>query len=238
MRLASQRLNRGIETVRYIAIFLLLVNAGYFAWNYHYPRPQPVAEEPRALLNTGLTLLSEYEARGEELAQDAVRQCSIVSGFTDRPQAEAFIAAARARSLQAYLEVEVPQAEFRLYLPPTPSRDIAAAILDDLSERLVAEDLGLDIYLITRGDLENAIALGLFGSRERAEAVRDQVAGLGYGPQIEEIPLGESQIRVFLRPAQSERIIESEWLDLSAETEGLTRLENLCEGLVQASQFQ
>jgi hypothetical protein len=231
-------ISRGTETVRYIAIFLLLANVGYFAWNYKYPRPQLMAEEPRALLNTGLTLLSEYEAQGDELALDSVRQCSIVSGFRDRSQAEAFMTTARARNLLAYLEAEAPQAEFRVYLPPTPSRDIAAAILDDLSERLMGEDLGLDVYLITRGELENAIALGLFGSREQAEAAQDQVAGLGYGPQIEEIPLGETRIRVFLRPVESERIIESEWLDLSAETEGLTRLENLCEGLVQAPQFQ
>lgn len=224
--------------MRYIAIFLLLANVGFFAWNYSYPRSQPVAEEPRALLNTGLTLLSEYEAQGNELALDAVRQCSIVSGFLDQPQAEAFVASARARNLLAYLELEAPQAQFRLYLPPTPSREIAAAILEDLSERLRGEELGLDVYLITRGELENAIALGLFGSRERAEAVQDQVAELGYGPQIEEIPLGETRIRVFLMAAESERINEPEWLDLSAETEGLTRLENLCEGLVQASQFQ
>lgn len=224
--------------MRYIAIFLLLANVGYFAWNYNYPRPEPVAEEPRALLNTGLTLLSEYEAQGDELALDAVRQCSIVSGFLDQSQAEAFMTAARSRNLLAYLEVEAPQAEFRLYLPPTPSRDIASAILDDLSERLLGEDLGLDVYLITRGELENAIALGLFGSREQAEAAQDQVAELGYGPQIEEIPLGETRIRVFLRPVESGRINDPEWLDLSAETEGLTRLENLCESLVQASQFQ
>ena len=224
--------------MRYIVIFLLLANAGYFGWNTLYPRPPTLAEEPRELLNTGLTLLGEYQAQGDELALDAIRQCSIVSGFADQPQAEAFVERARAMNLQAVLEIEAPQAEFRLYLPPTPSREIASAILNDLDERLMEEELGLDTYLITRGELENAIALGLFDSRARAEALRNQVAELGYGPRIEEISLAESRIQVFLRPPQSDRIDEPEWLDLSAESEGLTRLENLCEGLVQASQFQ
>lgn len=224
--------------MRYIVIFLLLANIGYFAWNVTHPRPPVIAEEPRALLNTGLTLLSEYEEQGEELALDSVRQCSIVSGFLDQPAAEAFLERARSRNLQGFLEIESPQTEYRLYLRPTPSRDIAAAILEDLSARLMEEELGLDTYLITRGELENAIALGLYASRDQAETVRNQVAELGYGPQIEEIPLGETQFQVILRPPQAERINEPEWLDLSAETEGLTRLENLCEGLVQASQFQ
>lgn len=226
--------------MRYIAIVLFLANLGFFAWNYYNPKPAVVAEEPRPLLNTGLTLLSEFEAQGEELAQDAIRQCSIVSGFVDQSQAESFVVLARAANLQALLEVIEPEvpAEYRLYLPPTPSRDIAAAILSDLSERLESQDLGLEIYLITRGEQENGIALGLFSERGLAEAAQEQVAALGYGPQIEEIQLGESQFRVLLRPPEAERINESEWLDLSAETEGLTRLENLCEGLVQASQFQ
>ena len=226
--------------MRYIAIVLFLANLGFFAWNYYNPKPASVAEEPRPLLNTGLTLLSEYEAQGQELAQDAIRQCSIVSGFIDQAQAESFMVLARAANLQALLDVigpEVP-AEYRLYLPPTPSRDIAAAILSDLSERLESEDLGLEIYLITRGEQENGIALGLFAERGLAEIAQEQVAALGYGPQIEEIQLGESQFQVLLRPPEAERINETEWLDLSAETEGLTRLENLCEGLVQASQFQ
>ncbi len=217
-----------------------MANLGFFAWNYYSPKLPAIAEEPRPLLNTGLSLLSEFEAQGDELAADAIRQCSIVSGFDDQAQAEAFAERARAASLQALLEVidpEIPP-EYRLYLPPTPSREIAAAILSDISERLENEDLGLEIYLITRGEQENGIALGLFGERGLAEIAQEQVAALGYGPQIEEIQLAESEFRVLLRPPQAERINESEWLDLSAETEGLTRLENLCEGLVQASQFQ
>ncbi len=226
--------------MKYILILLVLVNLGFFAWNSY--QPLPVAEEasPRPLLNTGLTLVSEFEADTSALAIEARRQCSLVSGFADSQEAESFMELARVSGLEAFLELtpSTEPAQFRLYLPPTPSREIANLTLDDIADRLQAAELSVDTYLITRGDLENAVALGVYEDRGAAEAVQTQVLSLGYTPFIEEIAGPAAAVQVWLRPPNSDRINDAEWLDLSAEIGNLTRLENLCQTIAQASQFQ
>ncbi len=226
--------------MKYILILLILGNLGFFAWNYYQPLPPAEVSEPRPLLNTGLTLVREYEEQTDVLAMDARRQCSIVSGFTDVEQAENFIELARSRDLQALLNVapSTEPAQYRIYLPPTPSREIANLTLDDISDRLLAAEMDIETYLITRGELENAVALGVYEDRGTAEAIQQQVFDLGYTPFIEEILSSDGEIQVWLRPPNSERINEPEWLDLSEEIRNLTRLENLCQTIAQASQFQ
>lgn len=226
--------------MKYILILLILANLGFYGWSVYQPLPEAEPEPPRPLLNTGLTLVSEYEANSVDLALEARRQCSIVSGFSDEEQADDFAAAARARDLQAIVrreEITIPP-QFRVYLPPTPSREIANLTLEDLSDRLQQAQLNIETYLITRGELENAVALGVYESRAAARLVQSQILELGYTPFIEEILAAEGELQVLLRPPNSERVNDAEWLDLSAEIGNLTRLENLCQTIAQASQFQ
>lgn len=226
--------------MKYILVLLVLANLGFFAWNYTQPLPEAETPAPRPLLNTGLTLVSEYEAETDALALDARRLCSQVSGFDDSQQAESFIELARGRGLEALLQVEpsAEPAQYRLYLPPTPTREIANLTLEDIADRLQAAELSIDTYLITRGELENAVALGVYEDRGTAEAVQTQILGLGYTPFIEEIAASTAEVQVWLRAPNSGRINDAEWLDLSAENGNLTRLENLCQTIAQASQFQ
>lgn len=229
--------------MRYIIIVLMLANIGYFAWNYSNPTPvtaEPATSAPRPLLNTGLTLISEFDAATSEIALDARRQCSLVSGFASMEEAQSFMQEARNMRLEALLQSEQSGAapQYRVYLPPTPSREIANLTLEDLSERLAAAELSVETYLITRGELENAVALGVFASREGAETVQSQVFAMGYTPFIEEITAAEGDIQVWLRPVDSLRVEQPEWLDLSAENGALSRSENLCQTIAQASQFQ
>ena len=226
--------------MKYIAIVLLLANLGYFAWNYQQPLSAPVPQTPRPLLNTGLTLISEYDQQSAALAQEAARQCSVVTGFVSVDEANGFIENARALNLQAFLNIGESQSEpqYRVYLPPTPSREIATLTLDDLSERLLTAELEIETYLITRGELENAVALGVYLTRREAAVVQSQVYELGYTPFIDEIAEPDGLVQVWLRPTESERVNEAEWLDLSAQNGDLTRQENLCQTIAQASQFQ
>lgn len=226
--------------MRYIVIVLILANLGFFAWNFTQPLPAEEPPPPRPLLNTGLTLVSEFEAASGDLALDARRQCSVVEGFADMQQAEAFALVARERSLQTLVQQEQSNQppQYRVYLPPTPAREIANLTLADVSDRLLAAGLAIDTYLITRGELENAVALGVYETRALAQQVQGQVLQLGYTPFVEEIRAPDGQIQVVLRPPNSDRVEDAEWLDLSAENGALSRLEKLCQTIAQASQFQ
>ena len=238
--------------MRYIAIFLLVANLGYVIWNFTQtdqilPGRSPgqaseQAPENWALLNTGITLVSEFTAQSAEQerlnALDSAL-CTLVSGFTSIDSASALLLDAEQLALTGgvILLGEPLPSQYRVYLPPSSSREIAAITLAGVSESSSAADLEIETYLITRGALANGVALGVFSARENADEVRAAVAELGYSPQIEEIPRSDGGIGVWLRNSDSGPLEEAEWLDLSTERSDLIRSENLCQTLVQASQF-
>ena len=103
--------------MRYIIIFLLLLNIAYIGWNLLRPRELPAAAEPRPLRNEGLQLVSE--ARDAELAhlrEEAENVCLNVSGFADIFEASDFAAEFSREDLQAtvYIAPSSSVAEVRL----------------------------------------------------------------------------------------------------------------------------
>jgi hypothetical protein len=224
--------------MRYIAIFLLLANIGYFSWVRYGQQPEATAQtrEPRPLINSGLTLVSEYEAR---LAAQPALNCFTVRNFGSVDDAASFIAevddVAYAADLNLTGDPLSPQ--YRVFLPPASSRGIATIILDSLSETLTAAELEAEIYLITRGILENGIALGVFTELQMAEATRDAVQALGYAPEIEEIPRSTGEIQVQLQLLEQDALGNRLWLDLAVTRPDLSITENLCETIAQGSQF-
>ena len=238
--------------MRYIAIFLLVANLGYVFWNVTrtdqtLPERSPgqsseQATENRALLNTGITLISEFTAQSAEQERLNARDnalCTLVSGFASLDEASAFLLDAQQIDLagDVLLLGEPMPSQYRVYLPPASSREIATIILEAASEAISAADLEVETYLITRGALVNGIALGVFSTQENADEVQTAVTQLGYTPQVEEIARSDGGYGVWLRNADSSPLNEAEWLDLSTERSDLIRSENLCQTLVQASQF-
>jgi hypothetical protein len=226
--------------MRYIAIFLLLANMGYFGWNHYRPQSMvlPVSAESRPLLNSGLILISEYQ-QGSGAEADSI--CYRVGNFTTVDEANGFIALAETKSLSARLSLsgEPLSAQYRVYLPPVSSRAIATMTLDALSERIVEAGLAIESYLITRGLLENGIALGVFADLAGATEVQNQLSEFGYGTEIDEIPRSSGDIRVELT-AVSGSVDQTEnvkWLELATARPYLTLVENLCETIAQGSQF-
>ena len=234
--------------MRYIAVFLILANFAYLGWNLWQ---EQAAESPgtneavtqRPLLNTGLTLVSEYQAAAAEQAAreaEASRLCSLVAGFASLDEANTFIALAGQAGLSARLALSGDSlpSQYRVYLPPASSRSIATITMDGLGERLAEAGVDVETYLITRGLLENAIALGVYEQESAAAEVVAAVEALGYSPKSQDIPRSTGEPQVLLDPGPQARINEAEWLDLTAETPALSRSENVCETLVQARQFQ
>lgn len=230
--------------MKYIAIFLLLANLAYFSWlNYGASRPAFVAAgEDRPLLNNGMILVSEYQERlmqeENELApRDLV--CLQVSGFSGFDEANAFASQAQALELLATVGglEESAKPQFRVYLPPASSRGMATINLDSLSERAAEAEMALESYLITRGPLENAVALGVFESLDAAQALQLSVEELGYPVEIQEIYADSENLTVRLR-AQGSITAESDaWQQLSEGWSSLRAAENLCETIAQGGQF-
>lgn len=224
--------------MRYIAIFLVVANIGYFIWAGLFAEPLvlPAREAPRPLLNSGITLISEYQ---ERLAAQPPMRCYSVASFATTDDANSFIAEMEELVVDARLDLtgEALSSQYRVYLPPFSSRGIATITLDGLSENLAAAELQVETYLITRGPLENGIALGVFSAREDAANTRNAVQGLGYAPEIEEIPRSTGEIRVQLQLAERDALENPEWLELTAAGTDLAITENLCETIAQGAQF-
>ena len=224
--------------MRYIAIFLLLANIGYFSWVRYATEPivLPVTSAPRLLLNSGLTLVSEYEA---QLAAQPALNCFTIWNFSTIDDASSLIAEMGEATFasKVVLSGDPLSSQYRVFLPPASSRGIATIALDALSESLIAADMESEIYLITRGMLENGIALGVFLELGDAQGVRNRVQGLGYAPQIEEIPRSTDEIQVQLQVLEQFVFENPAWLDLTAGRPNLIITENLCETIAQGTQF-
>lgn len=187
-------------------------------------------------------LVSEFEAQAAALALENAEDptiCSFVSGFATVDDANGFILAAREQNLGTLLNLtgDSLPSQFRVYLPPEANRILATRALDSVSSALTEAELEVETYLITRGPLADGIGLGVFTSAEATESVRAQVSELGFVPEIEEIPRSNGEIQVVLRPPNSNQLDTAEWLELSDDRPDLTRTENLCETIAQASQF-
>lgn len=224
--------------MRYIAIFLLVANIGYFAWVRYAAEPiaPAVMSTPRLLLNSGLTLVSEYEA--QLVAQPALN-CFTIGSFSSIDEASSLIAemGEAAFAYNVVLSGDPLSSQYRVFIPPASSRGIAKITLDGLSEGLRAADMESEIYLIARGMLENGIALGIFSELGDAEAARNGVQGLGYAPQIEEIQRSSGEIEVQLQVLEQYVSENPAWPDLTAGRPNLIITENLCETIAQGTQF-
>ena len=220
--------------MRYIAIFLLMANIVYFSWIRYSDPPitLPVASTPRLLLNSGLTLVSEYEA------QHALN-CFTIESFNTIDDASSFIAemGEAAFSSNVNLSGDPLSSEYRVFVPPTPSLEIATITLNELRESLIAAKLEAKSYLIARGMLENGIAMGVFSRLGDAEAARNAIQRLGYTLEIEEIPRSTGKIQVQLQVLERYVLENPTWLDLTGGPLNLTITENVCETIAQGSQF-
>ena len=173
--------------VRSLFFLLLAANIGYYAWQTVY-NPVRAREVPVVQDVPRLTLLREREE--QLLASTDVSLGAGALGDTTCFSLGPFSTQADLRrafnGIAPYVEnsrqrqsIQTQDRGFWVYLPAVPSREDALAVARDLS---IA---GLrDYYVVTAGNDENTVSLGLF--RELANAQRRQATlrAIGYDPQL------------------------------------------------------
>jgi len=178
----------------YRLLFLLLIalNIGAAAWLVfgHPPTtPVPATTDPGV---PELKLLSEragtLPAQGTQPAQAgaaaaASDRCQSIGPFPTQVDMRAAMQALTPHVPRIqYREEEAHQSRgFWVYLPALPSRDAALAAARTLSAKNVR-----DYYVVTAGDQQNTISLGLFHDRGNAERRRAEIAALGFHAQVNE----------------------------------------------------
>ena len=186
---------------RMLFLLLLALNIGVGCWLYFAPETnasQLPATDPGV---PKLVLLSEQEHVGDANAAEMATapesyadlrsdHCASIGPFaTQADMRSALNALTPVVSRIQYREAHATETRgYWVYLPATSSREQALGIARQLSAKGVR-----DYYVVTAGDQQNTISLGLFRDKNNAEKRKGEVTALGFNPELvtrtEELPV-------------------------------------------------
>lgn len=158
--------------MKWLAGFLLLLNAALFLWATGHDPERPASASAYPVVSAeSMRLLSEIKAANDS-APETERRCVRIGPFVSSA-----VVALAAQKLDAmslsYTRRTVKSREiraFRVFLGPYRN-DTA---LD--TQRRLLEAAGVEDYYVKRNDGAGIISLGLFSQREGAEAMRRRLA--------------------------------------------------------------
>ncbi len=211
--------------MRVLFFLLLLVNLVYFAFGWLQPTPQE--QQPQVYVQKGELLQrlgEDASPSGEEAFQQRrKRYCLAMGPWANVKDAE------RSQSLNEDLGLEgrIERLALRknllhwVYLPPFDSRADASEMLKELHFK------GVDSFIVTEGEDENAVSLGYFSNKDSAIGLRTKMNSEGYDAQIRETwrDVVEFWLVFDVLPFQKE---SAESIYNSADDEGLTVMQVSC----------
>ena len=177
--------------LRGLVVLLVCLNLGVAAWWLAQPAPQAASPPPIDAGVGRLVLLGEAEAppTADEMDRGAVPVpmpdapgCLTIGPFATPAELRAAMAALTPGVARIqYREVAATQLRgYRVYLPASGSREAALAAARQLAARGVR-----DYYVVTAGDQENSVSLGLFRDLANAEKRRDELSAQGFTAVLE-----------------------------------------------------
>lgn len=225
---------------------LLVANLVFFGWNFLQRgavESVGLAREPNAG-NPALVLLSEVPANqlqafpvaSKTVDPNSVGEtyCVEIGPFASEPMLEQFVTAqAGSRQMRADIRSAPGDVQYRVYLPVQDSRETASARLVALREAISERQLGYDSFVISSGELENAISLGLFSEQANALDVEARLATLGYDVQIREEAKPREELWLLSSDFVSPEQFNLWWLEIAPTSAGLQGREKLCETIAQ-----
>tara|TARA_R110002167_G_scaffold332206_1_gene539057 strand:- start:35 stop:772 length:738 start_codon:yes stop_codon:yes gene_type:complete len=244
--------------MRGIVFGLLFSNLVFLAWNLFVPRAvEQSAARPPAQIGESVQLVSEVEpdqlrrysaqqtAPAESLAESSevpaeaqALYCAQIGPFRNEEDAQNF-ADANAQRMSLAVEIrQVPAApDYRVFLPPFASRELAVSTQEVLRTAFAANNLAIDTYLVPRGELENSIALGLFSEQSNALNVQRQMQGLGYQVVVRTEERQASEAWVLAADIESAAAFAEQWAQMRLTRSYIDAAEKLCETIAHTPQF-
>ena len=186
--------------VRALFLLLLAANIGAASWLAFAPNTQTNGPPATDAGVPKLALLSERDHGDEAAAELSAApdsradlrndECHSIGTFPTQADVRAAMNTLTplTRRIQ-FREAHATQARgYWVYLPALQTREQALAAARALSAKGVR-----DYYVVTAGDQQNTISLGLFRDQGNAERRRAEIAALGFAPQsiarTEELPV-------------------------------------------------
>lgn len=180
---------------RLLFLLLIALNIGVAAWLAFAPQVLyvPPVTDPGVpelhLLSEGSgpsrSLLPAKRATAKPQTREQVRdeRCLSIGPFDTQADTSVAINALTPHvSRVQFRQTQTTQSSgWWVYLPAFPTRDAAIQAARTLSGKGVH-----DYYVVTAGDRQNTVSLGLFHDPENARRRRDKVAALGFKPDMSE----------------------------------------------------
>lgn len=163
--------------MRLILVSLLIINLAYLGYQF----TQPVKVEQESVIDVAVAtgaqpirLLAEVASKPVSTAGPISKQgplCWAVGPYPVELDAKHLYARMLAMDINAKVEPQsvVIKEEFWAYLPPLANRKQAMRKLKELQKRKV------DSFVITEGELENGISLGLFAKQESVDRLLERL---------------------------------------------------------------
>jgi hypothetical protein len=146
---------------------------------------------------------------GDERPQQE-RICRRVGGIEERTLLDKLLAELKVLGVTRLLQgsEQGQKSNYWVMLPPYSNRDKATEAAEILKDKKVK-----DFFIVRSGDYENAVSLGVFSTRERAQRRYDQIAALNARlrrPRIESIELPAKRYWLSFELSDSARMSELE----------------------------
>ena len=210
--------------MRWIVLFLLIVNVAYFGWEFtrqggsvgvaeEAVAPPPLEGEKLVLLTERLpgvksiapppapVIAKEPNPVHRELDKVEVKKqamCVSVGPYEDEAVGRSLIKNLAVEGVASELDqLELSkELQYWVILPPFPTRKEAMQSLRNLQAKKI------DSYLISSGELRNSISLGLFSKKQSAQGVLASVKDAGFPAQLVEKERVRSEFWVRIPPGQ------------------------------------
>lgn len=231
--------------MKYIFIFLAIVNLAYFGYARFIRdnSPPPVVRMPDIKAPARIELLSESrgheDVRKQQIDQainNAVRgdtennACLAIGPFADVFSGQAVVSQLKSLDIDAAVRaVDKPtgQSDFRVLIPPASSLQDAFRKLRELKSR------NIDSYVITQGKNALGVSLGVFATRDGAEKMKARRESEGYSVDIVPIARLDREFWVFSANGGDLALDPELWQSLLSEHEGISQKPMTCPSSTQ-----
>lgn len=211
--------------MRIILFLLVLLNLAFFIFSW-FNQPNTSAQED-VFSQQGMMLEIQGEGALQPISaqqKPRSRYCLAMGPWAD------FDAAERSRLVNAQIGLvgRVERLSLRknqlhwVYLPSYKTREEATQMLKELHYR------GVDSFIVTEGEDQNAVSLGYFSNKESAIGLQTKMVNSGYTVELRETWKDLVEYWLVFDVAPHEQS-DSKAIYSSAELEGITVMQVSCE---------
>lgn len=197
--------------MRLIFISLLVINIVIAAWGLFVKKVEAPEVSQASSLDGGqlpaVIAASDVWLNNDQGHGKPSALCEMIGPFDTREGADDFIQRLDSIGVAGLLnELELPAGEsFWVHLPAEVSPEAAYRRLSELQAQ------GMESYVIRKGELENAISLGVFTFKDLAERRRKEIAALDLAAEIRVVKRTEIEMWVILKEGEEQKMSEFTW---------------------------